>query len=51
MTKASKGASLAIGQNSVADGHQGTAVGFNTHAGQYSFAGGTKPKRVVVLWQ
>ena len=40
--KASKGASLAIGQNSVADGHQGTAVGFNTHAGQYSFAGGTE---------
>ena len=40
--KASKGASLAIGQNSVVDGHQGTAVGFNTHAGQYSFAGGTE---------
>ncbi|GAA6390167.1 hypothetical protein I3700191H1_00520 [Megasphaera massiliensis] len=38
---ASGGASLAVGQNSVANGHQGTAVGFETRAGQYSFAGGT----------
>lgn len=38
---ASGGASLAVGQNSVANGHQGTAVGFESRAGQYSFAGGT----------
>lgn len=40
--KANGGASLAIGQNSVAEGQQGTAVGFKTYAGQYSFAGGTE---------
>ena len=39
---ASAGGALAVGQNSVADGHQGTAIGYATHAGQYSFAGGTQ---------
>ncbi|KAF1680695.1 hypothetical protein, partial [Veillonella sp. R32] len=40
--KASGHASLAVGQNSVVDGHQGTAVGFSTHAGQYALAAGSK---------
>ena len=40
--KASGTASLAVGQGSIADGHQGTAIGFNTHAGEYSFAGGSE---------
>ena len=39
--KASGGGSLAVGQNSVADGHQGTAIGADTHAGENAFAGGT----------
>ena len=39
--KATAGGALAVGQNSVADGHQGTAVGFETHAGDYAFAGGS----------
>ena len=34
--KATAGGALAVGQNSVADGHQGTAVGFETHAGDYA---------------
>ncbi|WP_390576631.1 ESPR-type extended signal peptide-containing protein [Megasphaera massiliensis] len=40
--KASGGAALAVGQNSVADGMQSTAVGFDTYAGQHSFAGGNQ---------
>lgn len=40
--KASGSAALAVGQNSVADGMQSTAVGFDTYAGQYSFAGGNQ---------
>lgn len=40
--KASGGAALAVGQNSIADGMQSTAVGFDTYAGQYSFAGGNQ---------
>lgn len=39
--KASGVASLAIGQNSVASGQQGTAVGYNTISGQDSVAVGT----------
>lgn len=39
--KASGVASLAIGQNSVASGQQGTAVGYNTISGQDSVAIGT----------
>ncbi|OBZ32933.1 ESPR-type extended signal peptide-containing protein [Megasphaera sp. DISK 18] len=40
--KASGGAALAVGQNSIADGNQSTAVGFDTYAGQHSFAGGNQ---------
>ncbi|WP_251440741.1 YadA-like family protein [Veillonella intestinalis] len=38
--KASGGGTLAVGQNSIADGHQGTAVGLTSHAGEYSLAVG-----------
>lgn len=40
--KASGAATLAVGQNSIADGHQGTAVGFSSHAGEYSLAVGSR---------
>ena len=40
--KASASAALAIGQSSVADGQQGVAVGWKSHAGEYAFAGGTE---------
>ena len=36
--KATGGGSLAVGQNSVAKGHQATAVGFDTKADQYGVA-------------
>ena len=39
--KASAGGSLAIGQNSIADGHQSTAIGLDTSAKEYGFAAGT----------
>ena len=39
--KASGGGSLAIGQNSIADGHQSTAIGLDTSAKEYGFAAGT----------
>lgn len=40
--KATGAASLAIGQNSVADKQQGTAVGWKSHAGENAFAGGSE---------
>ena len=40
--KATGVASLAIGQNSVVDAHQGVAVGWKSHSGEYGFAGGSE---------
>ena len=40
--KATETAALAIGQSSVADGQQGVAVGWKSHAGQYAYAGGSE---------
>ncbi|WP_298704602.1 YadA-like family protein [uncultured Veillonella sp.] len=39
--KATGGGTTAVGQNSIADGHQGTALGFGAHAGEYSLAVGS----------
>lgn len=40
--KATGSASLAIGQNSVVDAQQGVAVGWESHSGEFGFAGGSE---------
>ncbi|MDY6083998.1 MAG: ESPR-type extended signal peptide-containing protein [Dialister sp.] len=43
---ATGGGSVAVGQGSLADGHQGTALGLHSHAGEYGFAGGSEANAV-----